>query len=73
MCSLKIHGFGVLGLVLFFFLSDFWNFKKEGNSALSVWLSLVVLMWPYLELGAVAQGSVEMPSKDLCAQRSVDF
>lgn len=70
MCSLKIHGFGVC---FFFFLSDFWNFKKEGNSALSIWLSLVALMWPYLELGAVAQGSVEMPSKDLCAQRSDGF
>lgn len=43
--------------------------KMKANSALSLWLSMVALTWPYLESGAVVQGGVEVPSKDLRAQR----
>jgi len=45
----------------------------DGNSALSIWLSMVALMWPCLESGGDVQSAVEVPSKDRRAQRSDSF
>lgn len=44
----------------------------EGNSALSLWLSILALTGPYLESGAV-QGGVEVSRQDLHVRRSDSF
>lgn len=54
-------------------LVTFGTSEMEGNSALPIWLSMVALLQPYLESGAVVQGSVEGPSSTLGAQRSDRF
>lgn len=43
---------------------NFGTLKIKGNS-LFLWLCIVALMWCCLESGAVVQGGVEMPRRDL--------